>query len=363
MSMDTLTTRREFLIASGILTSGLILDRTVATAHEPAAAPRCALGLASNVFDIRRAADSAAGKHPSISDPLELFKECQALGASGMQAPIGVRDDAYAATIKRFADDHGLYVEASIMPPKEDRDVERFEKEIVTAKAAGATLARTVVFPGRRYETFHSPQEFSRASQRALEMLRRAEPILRRQRFRFAVENHKDQRVTEKLDLLKRVGSEWIGICVDVGNSFALCEDPLAVVRTCAPLAFTAHFKDQAVREYEDGFLFADVPLGKGFLDLAQIARLLRTANPQIRLNLEVMTRDPLKVPVLTSGYWATMADVPAADLARTLRTVKTKAPTEPLPTVSSLPIDQQVRTEAENIRGSIAYARQQLNL
>lgn len=355
-------TRRQFVRSTAGACGAAAIG--VISSSAPASAMRSpAFGLAVNVFDMRRAADIAAGRKPDISDPLEFLDECKRIGADGIQGPLGVRDAAYTGRVRRFAEEHGLYVEASIPVPHEAADVERFEKEVATAEAAGAQLARTVIFPGRRYEQFNSPAEFAEASRRAARSLELAEPVVRRHKFRLAVENHKDQRVPERLDLLKRLGSEYVGLCVDVGNSFALCEDPLEVVRAYAPLAFTVHLKDQAVRESDDGFLFADAPLGKGFLDLTAIVRMLREANPAIHFNIEVMTRDPLRVPVLTGKYWATMPGVPATDLARTLRTVKANASPEPLPQVSNFSIERRVAAETRNIAASLAYARGHLRV
>src|SRR6185369_1454862 len=107
-------------------------------------------------------------------------------------------------------------VEASIMPPKSAEDAARFEESVRLAKAAGASLARTVLFPGRRYEQFKSMAEFQDHSRKALQSLQWAVPVLAKHEFQLAVENHKDQRISEKLDLLEKVSSEHIGVCVDV---------------------------------------------------------------------------------------------------------------------------------------------------
>jgi len=169
--------------------------------------------------------------------------------------------------------------------------------------------------------------------------------------------------VDERLDLLKRLSSEWIGMCVDTGNSFALCEDPMDVVRAYAPFAFSVHVRDQAVQEYEEGFLFTDTALGQGFLDVPAMVKVLREARPDVRFNLEVIARDPLRVPVLTPKYWATMPGVPGADLARTLCTVKAKSPKEPLRMVNSLPAEQQIEFEQKMVEDSLTYAREHLEL
>ena len=277
--------------------------------------------------------------------------------------PLGVRDEAYCSALRRWAETHEMYIEGSSSLADSRFDAERFEKEVLTAKAAGATVVRTVVLPGRRYEQFNSAEEFARSSQRAAEKLRQVEPIMARHRMRLAVENHKCHRIAERLDLLQQLGSEWIGMCVDTGNSFALCEDPMAVVRAYAPFAFSVHVRDQGVQEYEDGFLFTDMALGRGFLDVPATVRVLREARPELRFSLEMIARDPLKVPVLTPKYWATMPGVPATDLAWTLRTVKAKTPRQPLPRIDSLPLDQRVQYEQRMIEDSLAFAREHLGL
>jgi len=91
-------------------------------------------------------------------------------------------------------------------------------------------------------------------------------------------------------------------------------------------------------------------------------ATLLR-AQPQIHVNLEMITRDPLKVPCLTEKYWATMADTPAGRLAETLALVRANAAKKPLPRVTGLSPDEKIKLEEENVRKSFSYARQRLAL
>ena len=91
--------------------------------------------------------------------------------------------------------------------------------------------------------------------------------------------------------------------------------------------AFTTHLKDMGVEEYDRGFRLAEVPLGAGVLDLPRIVRTLRAARPEIPLNLEMITRDPLDVPCLDDRYWATFPDLPGRHLARALAYVRAHPP------------------------------------
>jgi len=320
------------------------------------------MGIVTYCLGIRNRADRAAGRQPNFNDPLNFLEHCHRLGAGGIQHSIGIQDESYTAKLRREADRRGMFVEGILNLPRDEpsrraADIERFDAEVRTLKQAGITVARVVMMPGRRYEQFQTPEQFHDYAGRGLKSLELAEPIAARHQIRLALENHKGQRIGERLEVLKRLSSEYIGACVDVGNSFALMEDPIEVAEAYAPWAATVHLKDQAVCEVEDGFLFADAVLGDGFLDLPRIVAILRRANPAIHFCLETITRDPLLIPCLTDQYWATLGDVPGRDLARTLRIVRAGAAKD-LPRISHLPLPQQVAQEATNVERCLAYAR-----
>ena len=190
-----------------------------------------------------------------------------------------------------------------------------------------------------------------------------AEPVAAKHGIRLAVENHKDWRVDEMLGWLKRLSSEHVGVCLDTGNSIALLEEPHEVVEAYAPWTFTTHLKDMGVSEYEEGFLLSEVPLGQGFLDLPRVLSTLRKARPDVRLNLEMITRDPLRVPCLTKKYWATLGHVSGSVLAEALARVRHYKPLHPLPMVSTLDHRGQLDAEAANVTASFAHARHELRI
>ena len=76
------------------------------------------------------------------------------------------------------------------------------------------------------------------------------------------------------------------------------------------------------LRSYEGGFLLSEVLLADGSLDLSRAVAMIREHRPNIRFSLEMMTRDPLKVPCLSDNYWITFPDRNGLYLARTVRFV-----------------------------------------
>jgi sugar phosphate isomerase/epimerase len=187
------------------------------------------------------------------------------------------------------------------------------------------------------------------------------EPVVAKHDVRLAVENHKDYRASDLADLFRRLGSRHVGACLDAGNNIALLEDPQETAATLAPWVFAVHLKDMAVAEYEDGYLLAEVPFGEEFLDLAKIVATVRKARPEARFTLEMITRDPLRVPCLTRKYWATFADLPGHHLADTLRLVRARQSAKPLPKITGLTSSQQLAVEEEKVRKCVQYAEQTL--
>jgi sugar phosphate isomerase/epimerase len=304
-----------------------------------------------------------AGHHPGLPPALAFLEECHSLGAGGVQCPLGTEDAPHLAELRRRVERYGMFVEAVVNPPRDGADVAQFERDVKWAKEAGAALARTVVIPGRRYEEFRSLAAFRAAERRGRESLERAEPTLARQRFRLAVENHKDQLVSEKLAMLERLSSEWVGLCVDVGNNMALLEDPLETARSLAPWALTVHIKDVILGEYDGGLLLGDAALGEGILDLPAIVRTVREVRPAARFNLETITRDALRVPVNTEGYWAAFDGAHRRTSQPVLRRFREQAGFARLPAVARWPVGRQLELERRNVEQSLKYARERLAL
>src|SRR5262245_15714651 len=319
------------------------------------------LGVCTYSYNIHWKA--ARDGHPKarFKDTIEFLEYCHQLGAGGVQIGVGSKAADYPKQLRAKAERYEMYFEGQAGLPQQSSDVDRFDAEILAAREAGASVVRTAMLGGRRYETFDSAEAFRQFAEKSWQSLTLAEPVLKKHRVRLAIENHKDRRLPEMLEMLKRISSEFVGVCVDFGNNIALLEEPMAVVEALAPFAFSTHIKDMAVKEYEEGYLLSEVPLGEGYLDLKKMVAVLQKANPEMQFNLEMITRDPLKIPCLTRKYWATMDAVPAAQLAEAIAMVRKNAAQKPLPHTSGLDLDGQLELEDKHVRESFAFARERL--
>lgn len=291
---------------------------------------------------------------------LDFLEYCHSFGAAGVQTPLTSMAPDYPAKVRRRAEELGMYFEA-IVPLPRNQDTAEFEQRVAAARQAGATCLRTACLSGRRYEDFSSLGQWNEFVSDAHQRIAAALPVLERHKLAAGIENHKDWTADELLALLKHYDSEYLGACIDTGNNISLLDDPLELVEKLAPYAVTTHMKDMSVDDYPEGFLLSEVPLGLGSLDLPRIVNAISKARPRARFNLEMITRDPLKVPCLTDKYWVTFPDRDGLYLARTLRMVRDHKSPRPLPVVSTLDPASREKVEEENVRRCLEYARQKL--
>ena len=269
----------------------------------------------------------------------------------------------WARRTRELKETLGVYLEIQTFLPKSGEDPAVFEHAVKVAKEAGASSLRVVCLLGRRYEMFETRGQWDEAVAGFHRQIQTAVPIVEKHRMRLGIENHKDWRVDQQVELLKQYSSEYLGVTLDTGNNLSILDDPEETVEKLAPWTFNTHFKDMAVEETADGFLMSEVPLGEGLLDLPRMVQAIRAARPDVHFSLEMITRDPLRVPCLTQKYWSTFTEIPGVDVARFLTRMRANRPKQPLPRISGLSAEQRYALEVDLVNRSIAYAGAHLGL
>jgi sugar phosphate isomerase/epimerase len=349
--------RREFLKKSGLAAAAMAFPFSVL----PEGLKGVPMGVVVHSYGIRYGSKVESAKYPAFQDALDFMRHCHSIGAGGIQTTVGGWANDFAKMVRDEREKLGMYLEGSIGMPKNQEDVSRFEKEVLTAKEAGATVLRTVCLSGRRYENFKSEAEWVTFKANSLKTIQLAEPIVRKHQVKLAIENHKDWKADELAAIIQNLGSDWVGVTLDFGNNVSLLEEPMKVIRTLAPFAFSTHVKDMGVKAYADGFLLSEVPLGTGIVDLKEAVTLCQKYNPAMTFSLEMITRDPLEIPCLEESYWTTFENASAQDLAKILRLVKDNPYSGTLPSVRNLNPEEKLAFEEENVVKCLAYSRANL--
>jgi hypothetical protein len=155
--------------------------------------------------------------------------------------------------------------------------------------------------------------------------------------------------IDEEVAVLQKYSSEHLGALVDFGNNLSMCDDPMEVVTRLAPYVKSCHMKNMGVQNYTDGFLMSEVLFEDGFMDIPAMWKILKTVNPKLYPMHELITRDPLKVTILTDKYWLTWPDRSGKYLADTIRLVNANQSKKALPMISTLSQDEQFAAEESN--------------
>jgi len=289
----------------------------------------------------------------------EFLEHCHALGSGGIQASLSSLESAYVRKVRDRAQQLGMYIE--VMGPLPRDDGAQFEAVVKASRDVGAICIRSACLGGRRYETFGSLADWDKFVADSHAAIERAIPILERHKVKLALENHKDWTAEEFVKLLDKYKSEYLGTCVDTGNNMALLDDPYELVDALAPRAFSTHIKDMGVTPYPDGFLLSEVPLGEGMLDLKRMVQTIQRAHPEVKMSLEMITRDPLKIPCFTEKYWVTFPHRNGKFLARMMRLVEPYRG-KSLLQMTGLDPEAARKMEGENVVKCLAYAREKLH-
>jgi sugar phosphate isomerase/epimerase len=350
-----MTTRRQFLGVAIAAPLGL-----------RAMGDRTSMCLAYTSFAVRMLQGRDILKSTAAALQAEaLLDLCDRFGVSGAQvdwSQLASHDPSALVALRQRVDAGRLTMELSV-PSRYLETPDAYAEMAGVASALGVDRIRVALLYGRRYETFKTRDEWTAWAAKWRTTLVGMRKTFDAHPIRVGIENHKDWHASELVELLHRIDSAHVGVCVDFGNNISLLESPLETVRTLAPFAVTTHLKDMAVKPTADGFGLSEVPLGDGFLPLAEIIGVLRAKRPDIPLCLEMITRDPLPVPYKTDRYWVAI-DRPAPEaLARFERDVLGKAWTRELPAISGMSPEAQVAAEDENVRRCVEYARKTLKL
>ncbi|GAB3999186.1 TIM barrel protein [Spirosoma daeguense] len=114
-----------------------------------------------------------------------------------------------------------------------------------------------------------------------VDILKNAIPTLKTTGITLGIENHDRLLSTEFADILERVGSPSVGICLDSVNSMGAGEGLAEVVYTLAPYTVNLHLKDFGIQRLPHlmGFQIDGRIAGQGMLNIPWLMEQVRPYN------------------------------------------------------------------------------------
>jgi 3-oxoisoapionate decarboxylase len=238
---------------------------------------------------------------PSPARPLDAFDLLEAARETGAHLvqfgdnlPLEVLSTRELQRLRSSADEAGIALEVGCR----GTCVDRLQRYLGIAREIGARLVRTLITePGL-------PGLSAAESD-----IRAVLPSFDSAAVTIAVENYDAHPVRAFADLVRRIGSPFLGVCLDTLNSLGALESPAAVIEELLPLAVSIHVKDFSIRrvDHRMGFVVEGTPAGKGRLDIPGIVAGAHTAgrHPGIVLELWTPWQGSIEETVYLERAWA----------------------------------------------------------
>ncbi len=348
-------TRRHLLGAAGAASALLSIKPGWA---QPSVKPMRNMGGAPAGFPIRTRAGHGGAK------PFDFVEHCHNLGFGVVETRLPANNPESIKAFRQKVEAYNMRVILDVGYPRDEAGVAAFDASVKAAKECGA-ISLHAAMTGRRYEDFNAFDEFKRSFEQCQKSIALAEPVLRKYQVRLGIENHKGWRSAEQAAWMKRVGSEFVGVHFDFGNNVSLCEDPAETLGTFCRMCSLATSRTWPSSPTKMDSCSPKCRSAKAFSILREWWHPCATKDANMPLDLEMITRDPLKIPVFTDKYWVTFDDsyspLPGRDLAHVLEIVRKNKPKSPLPRTTGMSPEAQLKLEDDNISKSIDYARQYL--
>jgi sugar phosphate isomerase/epimerase len=135
------------------------------------------------------------------------------------------------------------------------------------------------------------------------EALDTVEKMAAKYKLRIAVHNHgpTDKRYPSPLDVLRLVKdrNKHMGICMDVGHTVRIGEDPVAVIHQCASRLYDFHMKDVTAAT-PDG---KPIEVGKGVIDIPGVLKALLKLKFPYHVALEYEANADNPMPGVMGSY------------------------------------------------------------
>jgi sugar phosphate isomerase/epimerase len=237
-----------------------------------------------------------------VTDAFKLLEKAHSLGAEVLQIadnlPIGHLSDAELQKLKTTADDFGIALEVGTRGIRSE-NIDRF---LTIAQILGSPILRVVID-----SKGHEPDIAE-----ICELLQPFAEKFKSANIKLAIENHDRLTCAEFNEIIDRVGSDWVGICLDTVNSLGAVEAPNTVIPALAPRAINVHMKDfEIVRTNgQMGFTVQGTALGQGRLDVPAVIAAVGGTTRSITSVIELWTprQESYQATIALEDKWATQS-------------------------------------------------------
>lgn len=162
---------------------------------------------------------------------------------------------------------------------------------------------------------FDASEPMERQLDRLVRALDRLAPSLREVGAHVNIETHEDVTSFEVLRVVERVGSDVVGITLDVANLAVSAEDPVAAAQRLAPHVRQTHLGDVTLHFVPRGVRRTVCEIGAGVVDWHGVLGILIAESPTTNFCIEIH-RGQYDAEIFCDGWIARHPDLSVEELA-----------------------------------------------
>ncbi len=166
--------------------------------------------------------------------------------------------------------------------------------EVGTRGIGGELLRRYLDLAGRVaspiVRTVTDTADSQPSDDKIVSALRAVAPAYQRAGVSLAVENHGRHSSPRLIEILERIDSPAVGVCLDTANSLGALERPEETVAALAPWTVNVHVKDFIVGRMSHmfGYEITGCAAGSGLLDIPAVLDVVRAAGRHLSVIVEL---------------------------------------------------------------------------
>ena len=218
----------------------------------------------------------------------EILDKAVELGIKVVQIadnlPLDRISDAEIESIRKFTSALNISVEVGTRGIQDDNLLTYLD----LAKRLNSSIVRVVIDTAD-----HHPEE-----DEIIWIIKSVIPNFEHLGIKLAIENHDRFSAVTLEQIIKKIDSEYVGICLDTANSFGALEGPEVVIERLGRLAINLHIKDFKVyrAEHNLGFIIEGTPAGKGMLKIPWVLQKISEYGRDPNAILELWTPPELDI-------------------------------------------------------------------
>ena len=182
------------------------------------------------------------------------------------------------------------------------------KKELVNligiSKKIGAKFIRVKCSNILSCQRYKYNQDWKLKVNSIIKKINQIKPLLKEQDVKLAIENHQDLDSNDLRFIIKKVGSKYVGINFDVGNSFATCEIPLIFLKRVKNYILNIHLKDYIIFETKKGYALQRCPIMDGDSEIHKVLDFIKIHNLNVPISIELGAKTPREIKIRSKKYF-----------------------------------------------------------